>query len=307
MSRPRICVVGSSNLDMNSYVKRFPAPGETVHGERFTTGYGGKGANQAVMAARLGGQVAFVGKVGVDIFGNDMQANFRNEGIDATYLSTTDAAASGVAVITIDAAGMNNIIVISGANGLLTAADVAAARPAIAAADVLVCQLEIPLEANLAAMRLARDAGKRIVFNPAPISEPVPDELLQLSDVVCPNEHEAALLTGCAVTNQAEATVAAQALIRRGARQVIVTLGAQGSLLVDAEQVQHVPVPAVTAVDTTGAGDAFVGSLAVYLAAGLAVAEAMQRANRIAALSVQSPGTQTSYPRAADLPAVLHL
>lgn len=307
MARPRICVVGSSNLDMNSYVKRFPAPGETVHGERFTTGYGGKGANQAVMAARLGGLVSFVGKVGTDIFGRDMQANFGAEGIDIAHLATSDEAASGVAVITIDASGMNSIVVIPGANGLLTAADVTTARPAIEAADVVVCQLEIPLEANLTAMRLARDAGKRIVFNPAPISEPVPDELLRLSDLVCPNEHEAALLAGCAVTNQAEATAAAQALVRRGARQVIITLGAQGSLLVDAGQIHHAPAPAVTAVDTTGAGDAFVGSLAVYWAAGLSVVEAMQRANRIAAISVQSPGTQTSYPRAADLPASLRI
>ena len=142
MPVPKVCVVGSSDLDMNSYVTRFPAPGETIHGLRFTTGYGGKGANQAVMAARLGASVTFVGKVGGDIFGQDMRANFVNEGIDTTYLQSTDEAASGVAVITVDDAGMNTIVVIPGANGRLSAADVSAAQAAIHGAEVLVCNMK---------------------------------------------------------------------------------------------------------------------------------------------------------------------
>jgi ribokinase len=302
MATPKICVVGSSNLDMNSYVTRFPAPGETIHGQRFTTGYGGKGANQAVMAARLGAEVTFVGKVGSDLFGRDMQANFRNEGIDIRHVQTTDEAASGVAVITIDATGMNSIIVIPGANGLLTAEDVEAARPAIEGADVLVCQLEVPMTANLAAAQIARQAGKTIIFNPAPIGEEAPDELLGLCDIVCPNENESTLLTGQQVTSLADAETAARMLLERGARQVIVTLGERGSLLVDDGQVVHVPAPSVRAVDTTGAGDAFVGTLAYFLAAGAPVVEAMRRATQVAAISVQQPGTQTSYPRAMDLP-----
>lgn len=302
MASPKICVVGSSNLDMNSYVTRFPAPGETVHGQRFTTGYGGKGANQAVMAARLGAAVTFVGKVGNDLFGRDMLTNFRAEGIDASSVQTTDEAASGVAVITIDATGMNSIIVIPGANGLLAAEDVEAARPAIEGADVLVCQLEVPMSANLAALRIARQAGKTIILNPAPVSEEVPDELLRLSTVVCPNENESTLLTGQQVTSLADAEAAARILLERGAPQVIVTLGERGSLLVDAGQKIHVAAPSVKAVDTTGAGDAFVGTLAYFLAAGAPIVEAMRRANQIAAISVQYPGTQTSYPRAAALP-----
>jgi ribokinase len=305
MATPKICVVGSSNLDMNSYVTRFPAPGETIHGLRFTTGYGGKGANQAVMAARLGAAVTFVGKVGNDLFGRDMLANFNAEGIDASYIQTTDEAASGVAVITIDATGMNSIVVIPGANGLLTAEDVAAARPAIEGADVLVCQLEVPMPANLTAARIAHQAGKMIIFNPAPVSEEAPDELLQLCHIVCPNENEAALLTGQPATSLADAEIAARILLGRGARQVIVTLGERGSLLVDGGQVMHVAAPRVKAVDTTGAGDAFVGTLAYFLAVGAPVVEAMQRANQVAAISVQRPGTQTSYPHSADLPAGL--
>jgi ribokinase len=305
MPAPTVCVVGSSNLDMNSYVTRFPAPGETIHGQRFTTGYGGKGANQAVMTARLGAAVSFVGKVGADIFGQDMRTNLANEGIDISYLQTTNDAASGVAVITIDATGMNSIIVIPGANGLLRSEDVEAARPAIERADVLVCQLEVPSAANLTAMRIARQAGKLIILNPAPISEDVPDELIQLSDILCPNENETQLLTGHRVESLAEAETAARLLLARGAKQVIITLGERGSLFVDAGQVLHAPAPQVQAVDTTGAGDAFVGSLAYFLAAGAPITEAMRRANQIAAISVQAPGTQTSYPRRAQLPPQL--
>jgi ribokinase len=305
MPTPNICVVGSSNLDMNSYVARFPAPGETIHGQRFTTGYGGKGANQAVMAARLGAAVTFVGKVGDDLFGRDMLANFEQEGIDARYVSTASQVASGVAVITIDASGRNTIIVTAGANGLLSAADIEAARSAIVTADVLVCQLEVPMEANLAAMRLARNAGKMIIFNPAPVSGDVPDECFQLSQIVCPNENEIKLLTGQDAGSLARAETAARALQQRGAQNVVVTLGEQGSLLVNAAGTRHVAAPQVTAVDTTGAGDAFIGSLAYFLAAGASLPDALDRANRIAAISVQSPGTQTSYPLAAQLPADL--
>jgi ribokinase len=287
---------------MNSYVTRFPAPGETIHGQRFTTGYGGKGANQAVMAARLGAQVTFVGKVGGDIFGRDMLANFRNEEIDASHVYTTNEAASGVAVITIDASGMNSIVVIPGANGLLTSQDVEAARPAIESAQALVCQLEVPIEANLAALRIAHAASVPVIFNPAPISEPVPDEIYRLSKVICPNENEAQLLTGQAVDTVEQATNAGRILLDRGARTIIITLGERGSLLVNQETTLHVPAPQVTAIDTTGAGDAFVGSLAFFLAGGVKLEEAMHRANRIAAISVQTPGTQTSFPRAEQLP-----
>jgi ribokinase len=305
MSTPAICVVGSANLDLNTYVDRFPAPGETLHGKRFTTGYGGKGANQAVMAARLGAAVTFVARVGEDLFGRDMAEHFKKEGIDTRYVSTTAGTSTGTAVITVDVAGRNTIIVTPGANGLLTARDVEAARSAIEAARVLVCQQEVQPEANLAALRIANRAGVPVVFNPAPVGDGMPAEAYGLTTVLCPNEHEASLLTGRPVSSVAEAESAARVLLARGTRSVVVTLGERGCLVVTAESATHLSSPAVKAVDTTGAGDAFIGSLAFFLAQGASLTESAERANRIAAVSVQFPGTQTSFPRAADLPADL--
>ncbi len=303
MQTPRICVVGSANLDLNTYVDRFPIPGETVHGRRFTTGYGGKGANQAVMAARLGGAVTFVARIGRDLFGRDMIEHFCTEGIDTGHVIATEGVSTGTAVITVDAAGRNTIIVTPGANGMLTAADVEAARAAIETAGVLVCQQEVPAEANLTAMRIAAKAGVAVVFNPAPAGDGMPAEAYSLSTVLCPNEHEAALLTGRPVGTLEEAEEAARELMHRGARSVVVTLGERGCLVVTAEEVTAIPAPAVEAIDTTGAGDAFIGSLAFFLARGDDLATAARRATRIAAISVRFPGTQTSFPRAADLPA----
>jgi ribokinase len=305
MSAPSICVVGSANLDLNTYTDRFPAPGETLHGKRFTTGYGGKGANQAVMAARLGGAVTFVARVGEDLFGRDMTEHFGKEGIDTSHVITTQGTSTGTAVITVDAAGRNTIIVTPGANGLLAARDVELARSAIEGARVLVCQQEVPSEANLAAMRIANRAGVSVVFNPAPVGDGMPAEAYGLATVLCPNEHEASLLTGRTVGTLTEAEAAARELLARGTRSVIVTLGERGSLVVTADSATHLSAPAVKAVDTTGAGDAFIGSLAFFLARGANLTEAAQRANRIAAVSVQFPGTQTSFPRAAELPAEL--
>ena len=196
MAPLNICVVGSVNLDLNTYTDRLPAPGETVHARNFTTGYGGKGANQAVMAARLGAAVTFVARVGRDSFGRDALEHFRAEGIDTRHVTPTDGVSTGTAVITVDAAGRNTIVVAPGANGLLSAADIEAARSAIESAHVLVCQQEVPAEANLAAMRIASRAGVAVVFNPAPAGSDTPDEAYRLSTVICPNEHEAAVLTG---------------------------------------------------------------------------------------------------------------
>jgi ribokinase len=302
---PAVCVVGSVNLDLNTYADRLPAPGETVHARGFTTGHGGKGANQAVMAARLGASVALVARVGRDLFGRDAVEHLRAEGIDTRHVAPTDGVSTGTAVVTVDAAGRNTIVVAPGANGLLTAADVEAARPAIESARVLVCQQEVPAGANLAAMRIAAKAGVTVVFNPAPAGADTPAEAYRLATVVCPNEHEAAVLTGRSVRTPEEAESAARELLSRGARSVVVTLGARGCLVAAPAGVAAVPAPVVEAVDTTGAGDAFIGSLAYHLARGDDLLAAARRATRIAALSVRSPGTQTSFPRAADLPADL--
>lgn len=305
MNPPSICVVGSINLDMNAYVERFPRPGETLHGHRFTTGYGGKGANQAVMTARLGGVVSMVGRVGDDIFGQDMRRNLATEGIRTDFVFESKGVSSGVAVITIEESGQNNIVVIAGANGLVTPADVEAARPAITGAQVLLCQMEVPMAANLAALRLARAAGVTTIFNSAPVSSEVPEEAYQLADIFCPNESEAELLTGIAVHTLDDARLAAGVILERGAKAALITLGARGALYVTDALDVHIPVTPVTAVDTTGAGDAFVGSLAYFLAQGRPVETAVARANAIAALSVQTPGTQTSYPQRNQLPAAL--
>lgn len=305
MSAPAVCVVGSINLDMNAYVQRFPRPGETMHGTRFTTGYGGKGANQAVMVARLGGAISMVGRVGDDIFGQDMRRNLAAEGIDGRFVFESAGVSSGVAVITVDDNGQNNIIVIAGANGLVMPDDVATAQPAISGARVLLCQMEVPMAANLAALRLARASGVTTIFNSAPVSSDVPAEVYQLADIFCPNETEAELLTGIEVRTLDDARLAATVILERGARAALITLGARGCLYVTADMDDYIPTVEVNAVDTTGAGDAFVGSLAYFLAANVSMRTAIERANAIAAISVQSPGTQASYPRRAHLPPAL--
>ena len=305
MARPKICVVGASNIDLISYVPRLPRMGETLHGTRFHMGFGGKGANQAVMAAKLGGEVAIVTKLGRDIFGENTLKNFQAWGIDTRFVFFTDQAFSGVAPIAVDPEGRNAIIIVTGANDLLTLEEIEAARPAITGAQVVVCQLEIPVEITLAALRIARQAGVTTIFNPAPARPELPEELYQLSDVFCPNESETELLTGLPVTTLEEAERAARVLLERGAGAVILTLGERGSLLVNEQGTTYVSATSVRAVDTTGAGDAFIGSLAYFMAAGKSLSEAMRRANYIAAISVQASGTQTSFPTADQLPTEL--
>src|SRR6266540_138619 len=300
MAEPSVCVVGAANIDLISYVPRLPRLGETLHGTRFQIGYGGKGANQAVMAANLGARVSMVTKLGRDVFGEGTLANFRESGVDTEHVLFTDDAFSGVAPIAVDPDGHNSIIIVTGVNDLLSEEDIERARPAIRAASVLVCQLEIPPEISLAALRIAREERVMTIFNPAPARDELPAEIYALSDVLCPNEPETELLTG-----RAAGAEAATELLARGARSVALTLGDRGCLVVTSDSEVHVGVEPVEAVDTTGAGDAFVGSLAYFLAAGKSLPEAAERANRIAAISVQARGTQTSFPAAHDLPTGL--
>ncbi len=302
---PRICVVGACNIDLISYVPRLPREGETLHGSRFQQGFGGKGANQAVMAAKLGAQVTMISKLGEDSFGEDTLRNFQSLGMDTAHVHQTSEAASGVAPIAVDADGRNSIIIVTGANDLLTDAEIEAARPAIAQAGVLVCQLEIPVERSLKALQVAREEGVRTIFNPAPARESLPAELYRLSDIFCPNESECELLTGLPVETDAQAEAAARALLERGPQTVILTLGKRGALIVDGASARRVEAEAVQAVDSTGAGDSFVGSLAYFLARGNALDDAVDRACRIATRSVLRPGTQTSFPDAAELGALM--
>lgn len=303
-ARPKICVVGSSNIDLTARVPRLPRLGETLVGHAFHFGYGGKGANQGVMAAKLGAQVTVVTQVGRDFFGEGMLRNYREHGIDPAHVSVDGARPSGAALILVDDSAQNVIAVVPGANLGLGTTEVQRATPVLLEADAVVCQLEVPVETTLEAFRIAKRGGARTILNPAPAA-PLPDELLALTDLCVPNEPEAEQLTGVPVTTVQDAAEAARALLRRGPRAVIVTLGANGALLLDAEIVLHVPAMRVAAVDPTGAGDAFVGSLAVSLAEGVPVRDAVGRAGAVAALSVTRPGAQESFPERGEVEAFL--
>ncbi|MCC6617195.1 MAG: ribokinase [Anaerolineae bacterium] len=294
---PRICMVGSCNIDLIARVPRLPGPGETLIGTRFQMGFGGKGANQAVMAARLGAKVSVVAKVGRDIFGQDTLKNFEKEGIDTTYFMFDDERFSGVAPISVDeVTGQNSIIIVPGANDGLSPADVRNAAPAIQGAQLVICQLEVPVETTLEAFRVAKEAGVTTILNPAPAA-PLPDELLALTDVCAPNEVEAEMLTGVKTDSTEGAEQAARALQARGPKTIVVTLGARGALVVEGDSpAEFVAAEKVQAVDSTGAGDSFVGSLAYALAAGRSLGDAVRMSCAIATRSVLKPGTQTSFP-----------
>jgi len=268
-------------------------------GRSFHLGYGGKGANQAVMAAKLGAQVTMVNKVGRDVFGEGTLKNYQEQGIDTTYVMFDDSRFSGVAPIFVDDNAQNFIVIVPGANSGLSPADVQSARQVILDSDILICQLEVPMETTLEAFRVAKSGNVRTILNPAPAA-PIPDELLQLADIFAPNETETELLTDLPVGTLGEAEAAARKLLSRGTKTVILTLGERGALLVDVDTVENVPAVKVDAVDPTGAGDAFVGSLAVYLGEGLPLQDAIRRANAVAALSVTRIGTQVSFPKRAE-------
>ncbi len=306
MKQPSICVVGSSNMDIISKVPRLPKMGESLTGHTFHMSCGGKGANQAVMAARLGARVTMVTRIGGDPLGRMILENYRSQGVEMRHIVTDGSLSSGLALILVDEQGRNLLVHIPGANTALTPADVERARKAIQAADVLICQLEVPLETTWRAMQIAREGGGRVftILNPAP-ARPLPAELLALCDIVAPNETEAELITGLPVGTPEQIEAAGRRLRELGARRVVITLGERGALRIDADGAAHVPGERVAAVDTTGAGDAFIGSLAYFIARGKPIGEAMRRANAIAAVSVTRVGAQVSFPRAADIPHLL--
>lgn len=301
--QPHIVVVGSSNTDMVVKSDRIPAVGETVTGGQFVMAAGGKGANQAVAAARLGAQVTLVAKVGQDTLGDQAVAGYQREGIDTDCILRDPVQATGVALILVDDRGENLISVASGANHALSPADVDRASTVISAADVLVLQLEIPLETVERAAAIAAAAGVPVILDPAPApAAPLPPTLLRNVACIKPNETEAERLTGVAVTDQASAQRAADKLLAAGARQVIVTLGTRGALVVERPG-QGVVVPAhrVQAVDSTAAGDAFSGALACGLGRGQSLVEAAKYAALAAAMSVTRLGAQPSLPTADEV------
>ncbi len=304
MSSPSICVVGSSNVDLTFRVPRLPRMGETLAGHGFYLDFGGKGANQAVAAARLGARVSLVTKVGKDAFGESVARRYRDEGIDTTHVLVDDALPTGVACIVVDDQAQNAIIGAPGANLGLTPDDVQRAAAAIQNANVLVAPLEVPVATVLEAFRLAKAAGVQTILNPAP-ALPLLQELLGLVDFCVPNEVELELLTTHQVATLAEAERAARLLRASGPATVIVTLAARGALIVTENACEHVLGLPVQAVDPTAAGDAFAGSLAVFLAEGLALSDAVRRANAVAALSVTRRGAQGSLPHKEELSAFL--
>jgi len=300
----RILVVGSSNTDMIVRVPRIPRPGETVLGSGFSMSGGGKGANQAVAAARAGGRVTFVARVGDDVFGERALGGFAADGIDTRFVLRTPGAASGIALIDVDDRGENSISVASGANALLSAADVGAAAGALDAADLVLLQLESPIEAVEAAVRWAGENGVPVILNPAP-ARPLEDRLLARVSVLTPNETEAELLSGIAVRDESGVRAAAARLRARGPRTVVVTLGGRGVYALAPEFDGFLPAFRVEAVDTTAAGDIFNGALAVALAEERPLAEALRFAQAAAAISVTRAGAQPSAPTRAEIEALL--
>jgi ribokinase len=273
-------------------------------GHRFYLDFGGKGANQAVAAARLGAHVSLVARLGNDTFGQQSQLHYQAEGLDLQHVHLDGERATGVAAIVVDDEAQNCILVVPGANLGLSPQDVRQAQETIGASASVLCQLEVPLEATLEACRIARMAHVRTILNPSP-AVPLPDELLHLTDLCVLNETEIELLTGRPMASGSDEETALRLLQQRGPRAVALTLGPRGCLLLNGDELTHVQARAVQAVDPTGAGDAFTGSLAVYWAEGLSLAAAAARASAVAALTVTRPGAQAAFPTRAELQALL--
>ncbi|OLB87354.1 MAG: ribokinase [Acidobacteriales bacterium 13_2_20CM_2_55_5] len=292
--RPRIAVVGSANIDLTTFTEKFPKAGETIFGQKFDLGFGGKGANQAVASRLCGADVFMVARVGSDLFGPATIQNFKKLGIDATHVKQIEGVSSGVAPIFVEPNGQNRIWVVKGANDLLKPADVEAAADLLKTVDCIVLQFEIPLETVYYSVSFARKNGIRCIVNPAP-AQPADMNALAGLDYFVPNESEAETITGMPVRNVDEAKKCAEKLLSAGVKRVIITLGANGSLLASREAMEHIAAFSVKSVDSTGAGDAFIGSFAVFLGEGLPEREAVRRANLYAGLSTTGVGTQKSF------------
>lgn len=292
--RPRIAVVGSANIDLTTFAEHFPKPGETIFGQKFDLGFGGKGANQAVAARLCGADVRMVSRVGDDLFGPPTIKNFEALGIDATHVRQVTGVSSGVAPIFVEPSGQNRIIVVKGANDELRPADVDASAEMLKNSDCIVLQFEIPLETVYYTIRFARRNGIRCILNPAPAQAVDLNALADL-DYFVPNEHEAEAISGAPVRTVDDAKRCAAKLLASGMKRVIITLGANGALLAASEGMEHVPAYGVASVDSSGAGDAFIGSFAAFLGEGLSELEAVRRANLYAALSTTGVGTQKSF------------
>ena len=301
----KILIIGSSNTDMVAKTTHLPVPGETVLGGDFIMAPGGKGANQAVAAARLGGDITFIAKLGNDIFGKQAVNQYKQENIDTKYIVTDPAHPSGIALITVDANGENCIVVASGANAHLKPDDIRPAEKELGNSSCILMQLEIPLETVQYVTRKAVEKNIPVILNPAP-AQPLPDHLLQHIHILTPNQKEAEMLTGIPIIDKPSAEAAAYALAAKGVKTIIITLGKSGALILDQGRIEWVPAPEVTAVDTTAAGDVFCGSLAVALSEKKPIKDSVSFACAAAALSVTKLGAQTSAPTRQEVERFLH-
>ena len=295
MESKKIIVVGSTNMDMVVKTHHIPVPGETVLSGSFFMNPGGKGANQAVTVARLGGDISFISKVGNDVFGRQSAQLFDEEGINTFYLLSDEELPSGVALITVDDAGENSIVVASGANANLFPGDLSEALDTIASANIVMMQLEIPMETVLFVAQYAAEKGVRVILDPAPANVLSP-ELLSHIDIVTPNQTEAEMLSGIKVTNVETAKKAARIIHKNGAKNVVVTMGTLGAVICQGNRAEVVPAQKVQALDSTAAGDVFNGALAVALSEGKSLSESVAFACKVAAVSVTRMGAQSSIP-----------
>jgi ribokinase len=301
----QIVVVGACMIDLISYVPRFPQMGETLHGTEFRMGYGGKGANQAIMAAKLGSKVVMVSKVGDESFGAGTLENFKKNGVSTDFVYKSQEEFSGVAPIFVTPKGENSIVIVSGANNKLTAMEIEKASNEIKQSSYLICQLEIEVELSLIALRLAKKLGVSTILNPAPARSSLPEEIYKLTDIFCPNESEAELLTGKKINSMKDIEEMAKQFVTAGAKSVIITLGENGCYVLSNGVGKHISANKVSVVDSTGAGDAFVGALAHFLDLGIDIFESSKRASAVATISVQGKGTQSSFPERDQLPSEL--
>ena len=301
----RIAVIGSLNMDLVMRAPRIPKPGETILGaDDLLMIPGGKGANQAYAAARLGAEVAMIGRVGDDAFGEQMINNLSKAGVDTQHIIHDTDAPTGIALIVVEAGGQNSIVVSSGANGRVTPSDISRAEDVIRSADLTLLQLEIPLAAVIKAAQCAQNHGVKVILNPAPAQQ-LPAELLSLTDILIPNETEAAILSGCDVDTDDGIRQAASGLRQSGVKTIIMTRGSRGASLITESKVEHFPSFPVEPVDTTAAGDAFVGSFAVAFAEAKSLAEAVRCGNAAGALASTKAGAQPSMPGRDDLDKIL--
>jgi ribokinase len=293
--KPRIAVIGSNMVDLVTYVNRMPVKGETVEAPSFEMGHGGKGANQAVAAAKLGASVVMVTKVGDDMFADNTIRNLANFGVDTKHVERVKGRSSGVAPIMVEPSGENSILIVKGANNDLSPDDVERAADDLKTCDLILLQLEVPLETVYAAIAFGRTHGVKTLLNPAPATPELDPARIRDVNFLVPNETELAILTGLPVQTDDEVASAARTLMANGVGAVVVTMGARGALLLTPTETKAIAPIRVAPVDTTGAGDAFVGSFARYYAAGLSMEAALDKAVRYAADSVTRRGTQKAY------------